>query len=242
MFAAPANADHATATAAVSLTVGAQGSDGSYEGNVSWTLACGPAGVESNTATVRVLWRDKAGKEHSWRDAEVGPGDTGEDTIPLPPGAEYIARASLVCQGETSNEDTGETTVHRASATADSQTVRTAPWVRGIGAFSSEPCVIRGRPVTSLRARYKGIVQLATNFEPRALMRKPKSSRELRLRFQGGGLPARARPIDRMWRRERIIGAQVKPRRAGTVKVWLEVGGVRSSNTGKFRVAPFRRC
>lgn len=241
--AAPASADHATATAAVSLELGPRTTNGAHDGIVRWTLACGGEGVTSTTADVRVLWRDKAGKEHQWRDAEVGPEDTGDDTIELPAGAEYIARATLVCTSEVINEDTGETIVHRASAQAESQTVRTTPWLRSIGAFSSEPCRIPERMANRvLQARYKGTVQLGTNFEPRVLMRRPKSSAELRVRFKGGGLPSSVRPIDRVWRKQRIINAFVKPRRAGTVKVWLEVGGVRTANTGTFRVLPYRRC
>lgn len=238
LAAAPAAyADHETASASVTLTVGdVIDAQGGHEGKVAWNFHCGASEVNLNDTRLVVYWRDIKGKERKQHDVEADPAQ-GQATIRLPAGADYIARASLHCETFVPSDDAGNGTIHQANATAASDVVKIAPYVRDFYFTGGEYCY-RGEHLEVGSSVGGGI---GVSLFPAALMRKPKSSAELRVRFEGGGLPRSVRPYDGPWRHRHLVEFPLKPKRAGTVKIWLEVRGVRSSNVLTQKVLPRRR-
>jgi hypothetical protein len=237
-FAPTAAAHHAVATADVDLTVDGRTSSGAREVTVRWDVGCGPEGVEVERVGAAVYLRDRSGKARLFNGLAPDTA-TGSKQILLPAGGEFVARSFVDCYGETDDAPR----VHRAGADAESRVVRFAPWLFDYEFPSHELCGVRPRGhEKDLQEGIGTTMHLTATFFPALWMKNTRSTRELRVRFSGGGLPRSVRPYQRDWRGGRgEIVVTVKPKRAGRVRMWMEIGGVRTTNKLPIRVLKLPR-
>jgi hypothetical protein len=141
-----------------------------------------------------------------------------------------------------------EHTVTRTSAPSPQVTV--PPWLRQVSVQKGNYCNLNPGGRTVLQARQRGsIVSSSSDFVDRSLLgtgrRAPAAVRQRWLNAKGAGIRLRRRPevflLQEFGRREPFSGLlRPNPRRAGWLKLWEEVRGVRT-NALAIKVLP-NRC
>ena len=212
------------AQAYVTLTPGDRTSGGGREALVEWGITC--AGEPPERVALGLYLRDRDRKAELFQDLKSG-GAQGSKKIVLPAGGEFVARAYFDCGGGEAYDESGPE--------------RTAPWLNEVVTTNGELCGRYRDTSKLLQVRRKGLVTITATFFPGLYMQNPRSNGELRLRFQGGGLPRSVKPLGDGWRRNENLSAYVRPKRAGRVKMWLEVAGVPTTNKLSLRVVPMPR-
>jgi hypothetical protein len=174
---------------------------------------------------------------------------SGVTTTLLEPGAHVYATVTMDCLWDDP-EGTGPDahTVTVTSAPTGRMTVR--PWLREVNDIKNNFCNFNPGSRTLLQAGQRGaILDFSTDFIDRSLLgvsrRKPAGVRQVWVNAKGAGIRKRRHPemslLMEFGRREPVSGAlRVNPRRAGWLKLWAEVGGVRT-NSLAIRVVP-NRC
>lgn len=163
---------------------------------------------------------------------------SGSANALVPPGAHMYATVTIDCTWENSDlTGPDEHTVTRTSSRSPQVTV--PPWLREVSVHKGNYCNLdpRGRPV--LQAGQRGsILSLSSNFTDKSLLgagrRTRAGVRQRWVRARGAGIRLRRRPevflLQAFGRREPFSGLlRANPRRAGWLKVWEEVGGVRTN-------------
>ena len=174
---------------------------------------------------------------------------SGSASALVPPGSHLYATVTLECMWENSDlSGPEEHTVTRTSAPSPQVTV--PPWLRQVSVQKGNYCNLNPGGRTVLQARQRGsIVSFSSDFVDRSLLgtgrRAPAAVRQRWLNAKGAGIRLRRRPevflLQEFGRREPFSGLlRPNPRRAGWLKLWEEVGGVRT-NALAIKVLP-NRC
>ena len=219
--------------------------DGSRVARVSFTGTCG-----ADRPSVAVeLWAARPdGGRPILLASESADGLGGQISAVIEAGVRLYATATMECFWSDPNA-TGPVE-HSVSATsAPSATVSVAPWLQQVSAQKGNYCNFNPGGRTVLQAGQRGsIVSFSSSFVDRSLLgsgrRTSAAVRKRWLNAKGAGIRLRRRPevflLQEFGRREPFSGLlRVNPRRAGWLKLWEEVGGVRS-NTLAIKVVPSR--
>lgn len=258
-LAAPASAHHdpTASVTATSLSLGPTGCpsyerrpvsrcDGYRRATVTWSATCGARPFMSVE-----FWaaRKGGGRPILIESDTAGEQLSGSASALVPPGSHLYATVTLECTWENTDL-TGpeEHTVTRTSAPSPQVTV--PPWLRQVSVQKGNYCNLNPGGRTVLQARQRGsIVSFSSDFVDRSLLgtgrRAPAAVRQRWLNAKGAGIRLRRRPevflLQEFGRREPFSGLlRPNPRRAGWLKLWEEVGGVRT-NALAIKVLP-NRC
>jgi hypothetical protein len=259
VLAAPASAHHAATVSAtaLSLTVGPPGCasyerrpvsrcDGSRRAHVTWSATCG-----ARPFVTVDYWaaRKGGGKPISLATEEVDDQASGVTTAIVAPGAHVYATVTMDCFW--SDPDGAGPPAHSVAVTsAPTAEVVVPPWLRQVSVIKNNTCNFNPGGRDILQAGQRGsILDLGTDYLDKSLLgvsrRSAAGARQRWANAKGAGIRARKHPelfmLAEFGRRDPVSGAlRVNPRRPGWLKVWEEVGGVRS-NTLAVKVAP-NRC
>jgi hypothetical protein len=215
--------------------------------SVAWSVTCPyprPAVTVDYWAT-----RKGGGKPISVASEQVDDQLAGTTSTLVPPGAHLFATVTVECYW--ADPDGTGPEAHSAFATSTpTAEVVVPPWLREVSVQKGNYCNFDPRGQTVLQARQRGsILSFSTDFLDKSLLgagRRTKAGvRQRWLGASGAGIRLRRHPevflLQEFGRHEPFAGLlRPNPRRAGWLKVWEEVGGVRS-NTLAIKVAP-NRC
>lgn len=228
LVAAPASADHTTAAATVELTDIGPAERGARNVRVSWTVTCSPGAEPEGSINLFIKPKnpglaprevDPDGLAIHGEDAVSG----GQDYV-LEPGRTAFAAIDVTCRFAAEDG-----TDHDARATARSSgEVVVAPRLAGVQVSSGSWCdAERARRRGALQALQSYRVQVFPVFSPFSMLRGRgrASYDEVIVRARGAGLRLRTRVI--VNRNGLYLG--VRPRRAGKLRIWMELGGVRTN-------------
>lgn len=220
--------------------------DGSRSARVTWSGSCGARPF----VTVE-YWAGRAGggKPIALASEDAGEQTSGVTTTIVPPGAHVYATVTMDCfwpDPEGTGPEPHSVTV-RSAPTAQ---VVVAPWLRQVTPIKNNFCNFNpgGRDVMQAGQR-GGIVDFSADFIDRSLLgvsrRRPAGVRQTWVNAKGAGIRKRKHPelflLGEFGRRDPVSGAlRVNPRRSGWLRLWAEVGGVRT-NSLAVRVVP-NRC
>ena len=219
--------------------------DGYRRATVAWSTTCSAdpdVGVEFFAAR-------KDGGKPILLDSDAAPGLSGATSAVLGPGAHVFAVVTQYCTW-ANRDGTGpeEHTVTVRSAPSPQVTI--PPWLSTVSVQKGNYCNFNPGSRTILQARQRGsIVSFSSDFVDRSLLgmgrRAPAAVRQRWVNAKGAGIRLRRRPevflLQDFGRREPFSGLlRPNPRRAGWLKLWEEVGGVRT-NTLAIKVLP-NRC
>ena len=254
--AAPAaQADHVQPTVGATLTLGSRVKDcsggvcgGSRRATIGWSASCGPGlGQEAlEGIEVAILGVKPNGRRFSFDGAafdseEVGLTDTR--SMVAAPGLRFVGQVKVTCSVEAVNAE-GDLVEHRGSATADTAELYLPPRLAGFQINQGTTCGV------NLTVRQsKRLLQAGQYFELSWYMRYSGASlfksgvpsrRQVKLFARGAGLNVKSPPDTGILREFGEIGAALRPRRAGTLKIWATIGG-KKTNTLRIKVLP-KRC
>ncbi len=259
VLAAPASAHHAATVSATAHSLSVDPPrcasyerrtisrcDGSRRARVTWSATCGAR------TFVRVhYWasRKGGGSPISLATEDVDDQTSGVTTTIVPAGAHVYATVTVDCHWPDS-DGTGppEHTVDVTSA--PTATVTVPPWLQSVSVIKGNTCNFDPRGRDILQAGQRGsILDLSTSYLDKSLLgvsrRSRAGARQRWANAKGAGIRVRRHPelslLADFGRRDPVAGAlRVNARKAGWLKVWEEVGGVRS-NTLAVKVVP-NRC
>jgi hypothetical protein len=209
--------------------------DGSRRAHVAYTGTCG-----ADMPSVEVVFwaaRPDGGKP-IFLASESADGTSGEISAVIDAGVRLYATATMDCYW--SDPAFGGPEAHTVSATsAPSATIDVAPWLQQVSVNKGNYCNFDPAGRNLLQARQRGsILSFGTSFVDNSLLgsgrRSAAAIRKRRLNAKGAGIRVRRRPevflLQEFGRREPFSGLlRVNPRKAGWLKVWEEVGGVKSN-------------
>jgi hypothetical protein len=163
---------------------------------------------------------------------------TGTTTALVQPGAHMYATVTVDCAW-TDPDGTGPE-AHSVSATsAPTAEVVVPPWLRAVSVNKGNYCNFNPGGRTVLQAGQRGsILSFGSDFVDKSLLgagrRTAAAVRRRRLAAKRAGISLRRKPevflLQEFGRREAFSGLlRVNPRKAGWLKVWEEVGGVKSN-------------
>ena len=251
VLAAPASAHHAATVSidATSLTLdpssckqserrSSSRCDGIRRARVEWSGTCGA----TPDVSVDLYAAHGAGGPPIPLGAvvDIEGSTSGAATTLLEPGARVYATVTMDCYWEDPDGTGPDAHSVRATSAPTAQVV-VPPWLRSVETLKANYCNFSPsfeRP--PLQAGQRGnILDLSVDYLDRSLLgvsrRKRAGIRRVWLRAQGAGVRLRRHPemslIQEFGRREPVSGAlRVNPRRAGWLKVWAEVSGVRTNS------------
>lgn len=174
---------------------------------------------------------------------------SGVTTTIIPAGAHVYATVTVDCYWPDP-DGTGppEHTVDVTSAPTAPVTV--PPWLQSVSVIKGNTCNFDPRGRDILQAGQRGsILDLGSSYLDKSLLgfsrRTRAGARQRWANAKGAGIRVRRRPelflLADFGRKDPVAGAlRVNPRKAGWLRVWEEVGGVRS-NALAVKVVP-NRC
>lgn len=240
VFAQATSASHMQPSVSIHLTdVGTQ-KDSSHRVRVDWQGTCGanaPSASVGDNANIEVMLRPaRAGKRPVV--ASQIPIDTagGSTEIEVDPGRRIFARITLGCDdsvpGPTPDD---EPTFESASAKAESpETIFVPPRLVGYNVGRASFC---GKTTERQRATGIGAADFETiewrlSFGATSMLQHPSVTgiiNEVRLRASGKGLRLRVGPASGPLRKYQTFQATIFSPRSGRVKIWAEIGGVKTN-------------
>jgi hypothetical protein len=210
--------------------------DGYRRATVTWTATC----PYSSSVTVDYWASRKGGGKPISLASEEAPSDqlSGSTTAIVVPGAHMYATVTVDCAW-TDPDGTGPD-AHSVSATsAPTAEVVVPPWLREVSVNKGNYCNFDPRGGNVLQAGQRGsILSFSSDFVDKSLLgsgrRTPAAVRQRRLGAKGAGISLRRKPevflLQEFGRREPFSGLlRVNARKAGWLKLWEEVGGVKSN-------------
>jgi hypothetical protein len=203
---------------------------------VSWSATC----PYPNPSVTVGYWatRKGGGKPIALESAEVSGQLSGTTSALVPPGAHMYATVTVECYW--ADPDGTGPEAHSLSATsAPTAEVVVPPWLREVSIQKGNYCNFNPGTRTVLQARQRGsIVSFGSDYVEKSLLgagrRTQAGVRQRWLAAQGAGIRVRRHPevflLQEFGRKEPFAGLlRPNPRRSGWLKVWEEVGGVRSN-------------
>jgi hypothetical protein len=250
----PAQADHLAPTAAAALELGAKVKDcdsrqvcgGSRRATVRWIVSCGPGtGQEAiEELEVSILGVTPAGRRFGY-DGEAfdsSAGLTGSLALTAGPGLTFLGEVVVRCFTETVNAE-GDLVEHRGSARATTAELYLPPRLGGFVIPRGTWCGVNLTPNQSSRLLQAGQyfdLLWALRYSGASLIRRGVPGlRQIKLFGRGAGLRFKRTPHRAILRNYDAFGTFVRPRRAGTLRIWATVGG-QKTNTLRIRVLPDR--
>lgn len=241
VLAAPgvARADHVTAAVSVELRDDGPGRDGTRKATLSWSITCSPGAEAAGDARIMIRPKNPGLAPRVGDELEIDPAQPSSSAaVTLDPGRTVHGAVTATCTQFIEDAD-GEAHEHRATASADSaQTIFVPPRL-------GKPTVGYGSWCDAERARRRGHLQalqsyrlgLPLRFNSFSLLRGRgrASYREIVVRASGAGLRLRERVLVN----RNGFGVNVRPRRAGRLRIWVELGGV-TTNRQTITVAAIR--
>jgi hypothetical protein len=239
---AGASANHIQPAVSIHLTdLGVQ-KDFSHHVRVEWQGGCGPnapnALVNSDKANVKLMLVPARAGKHPVA-ASTLPIETANDNweFDVDPGRRLFARVTLVCQedmpGATPEDDP---VTESATATADTpEQVYVPPRLLGYHLSRASYC---GNTTARQRATGMGAADFQTlnwklSFGTTSMLQHPSVTgilEEVRLRASGKGMRVRVGPASGPLRKYQEFQATIFSPRSGKVKIWAEIGGVRTNS------------
>lgn len=220
--------------------------DGYRRATVTWSATCGAR----PSMSVEFWAARKGGGRPILLDSDsAGEQLSGSASALVPPGSHMYATVLVECTWENS-DGTGPEEHTVAMTSAPSPQVTVPPWLRQVSVQKGNFCNLNPGARTVLQAGQRGsIVSFSSDFLDMSLLgtgrRTATGVRQRSLNARGAGIRLRKRPevflLQEFGRREPFSGLlRPTPRRAGWLKLWEVVGGVRT-NTLAIRVLP-NRC
>lgn len=263
VLAAPAGAHHAATVSIAATQVALDPSscrtserrsisrcDGVRRARVEWTGTCG---ASPQVEVSFFAAHGAGGAPARLRGDNDQEGTTsGVTTTLLDPGARVYATATMDCYWEDP-EGTGPDPHSVRVTSAPTEQVVVPPWLSSVESLKANYCNFNPgfrEDRVLLQAGQRGnLLDLDVDYRDSSLLgtsrRTRAGIRKVWLRAEGAGIRLRRRPVmsllQEFGRREPVSGALgVNPRKAGWLKLWAEVGGVRT-NSLAVRVAR-NRC
>lgn len=254
--ATPAAAKHMTPQASVALTdlgvaracgpkrrEGCATVAGSHLVKVEWTASCGAGASPTSPPTPEISYQLWVKPKSATRRVRAADDEievdtpSGSDTVVALPGRRLFARLFLTCADEIpAADEAGEPTLETQSIRVDSpQTVYVPPRLTGWKVIEGQFCAEVPRRDLLRGAVGAGAWQeLSWNlaFGAESMLDHPSTRgvlREVRLRASGRGIKMRAAPRSGAFRRYGEFRASVYTPRSGDLKIWAEIGGVRTN-------------
>ena len=227
---------------------------GVYKATVTWASACAPGlSDDARQTKVTLLARPPAPTEFPY--GTVGGGDdfgdvalpaTGSAGFALLPGWKVYASATVRCTEITTPPEEGAAQAQpeprSEEATAESGTISAPPRLAGVvrmgGTYCIRPPQTPQSVIGKLQAGQTSWVRLFTRFATNA--QHPEfgnpgrtdagsvDPKRVWLYARGAGVNLKVRPA-RFWLKRGALEMKVRPKRAGSVKMWVAVDGVRTN-------------
>jgi hypothetical protein len=245
-----AHADHLAPTAGAGLELTGKVRDcdsrqvcgGSRRATVSWNVSCGPGtgpeAVEELRVNILGLTPTERRFAYEGESFDGSAGLTGSVGMAVGPGMRFLGEVVVTCYAETVNAE-GGIVEHRATARATSAELSLPPRLGGIVVPRGTWC--GDRVTRRLQAGQYFDVLWALRYQGASLIRRGVPGlRQIKLFGRGAGIRFKRTPHRAILRNYEAFGTFVRPRRAGTLRIWATIGGKRT-NTLKVRVLP-NRC
>jgi hypothetical protein len=253
--AAPAaQADHVHPTVTASLALGAKVNDcspsrvcgGSRRATVSWNATCGP-GVSPDALEeieVSILGVKPSGRRFTFESEtfdSVGAGLVDSVGMVAGPGLRFVGEVVVTCNVQAETPD-GDLVDHRGTARGTTAEAFLPPRLGSFGIPRGTWCGVAVKGSGNfLQAGQFFDVQWGLRYSGASLFRSGVPARsQIKLFGRGAGIRFKRSPSLAILRNFYGIGTAVRPRRAGTLKIWATIGG-KKTNTLRIRVAP-KRC
>ena len=235
---ASASAHHLVATASIDGELGAVTKSGMRKLSVSWNAGCGDPNATVLVTIARIVKpKDPRRRPVGLDGAEAEEQGAGTAEIMVSSGARFTPTIEVACS--LAEEDgTSHPTV---TASADGPELYAPPRLVSYEVVRSSSCgdaALDERAQKKLQAGEQTIIEPSAAYNSLSMLRRPRSSRGIRLRIKGAGLNA-SRKMASM----RNFAAFVlpKPKRAGKVRIWLTFDGT-PTNKLTIRVLSRRGC
>jgi hypothetical protein len=210
--------------------------DGTRRARVTWSVSCG---TNKPYVTVDFLARRAGGGKPILLASETADlQTTGVTSTLLEPGARVYATVTVDCVWDDP-EGTGPEAHSVAVTSAPTAEVVVPPWLVSVDDVYNNFCNFTprsGRVV--LQAGQSSILDFGIDFNDRSLLgvnrRRPAGVRKMWVNARGAGIRKRRHPelylLGPFGQRDPVAAAlRLNPRRAGSMRVWAEVGGVRTN-------------
>ena len=236
---APAAADHVTAAAAIELVPGGEAPAGGRKATLNWSVTCSPGSEPGGSVEVLLKPRNAGLRPRAVAEIEVAGESSGSEPLTVAAGRTVLAQVNAECtQTVESADGESDPVVHRARASATSAELNVPPRLL-------DASVERGTWCDAERARRRGALQalqfyrveLSLAFSGFSLLqgRGRAAWSEVIVRASGAGVRHRKRAVIN----RNGFFLEVRPRRPGRLRVWVELGGVKT-NARVLRVVPIR--
>lgn len=251
VFAVPASAHHEATVSAVATSLAldppscasserrpTSRCDGIRRARVTWTGTCGTNKpyVEVNFFASRAGGGNPIALATEQEDLQT----SGVTTTLLEPGVHVYATVTMDCLWD--DPDGAGPDAHSASATsAPTAEVVVPPWLRQVRTIKNNFCNFNPgfNRVVMQAGQRGGIVDFDVDYNDSSMLgvgrRRPAGVRKVWVNAGGAGIRKRRHPVmsllQEFGRREPLSGAMgVNPRKAGWLRLWAEVGGVRTNS------------
>jgi len=241
-----ARADHITASVSATATLGKAAKICDDEGDfcargrrviISWQASCGPAAPPDALQNVDV---STVGIRPDGTRFPIG--TVSSDTVPngsdsvlkVGPGLRFVGEVTVTCSTLT-RDPQGDLVDHTSTATASSAELYLPPQVKAaVRVFPIVASCRRlhiGQLSRLLQAREKALLTWQLSYYEESLLTPGvPEARQITLFARGAGLRLKRAPNRTMLRRYHgVIGLPVTPRRAGTLRIWARVNGLRTN-------------
>lgn len=209
--------------------------DGSRVARVSYSGTCG---ADRPSVSVELWAARPGGTKPILLASDVADGTSGAISAVIDAGVRLYATATMDCfWSDPAYTGPAEHSVNATSA--PSATVVVPPWLQQVSVQKGNYCNFNPGSRTVLQARQRGsIVSFSSSFVDKSLLgsgrRGAAGVRQRWLDAKGAGIRVRRHPevflLQEFGRKEPFSGLlRVNPRKAGWLKLWEEVGGVRSN-------------
>jgi hypothetical protein len=220
---------------------------GSRRATVSWNASCGP-GVSPEAleeVEVNILGATPGGRRFGY-DGGTFDGSIGFANslgMTAGPGLRFLGEVVVTCSVTVETAD-GDFLDHRGTARATTEEAFLPPRLGGFTIPRGSWCGVNlhGNQSSPLlqAGRCFDLVWFLRYSGASLVHRGKPALRQIKLFGRGAGLRFKRTPALAMLRNSEGIGTFVRPRRAGTLRIWATIGG-HKTNTLRVRVLP-KRC